>query len=61
VVLSLSNAAVPFCDDLTTTTTITIKLFLYLLHNCNFSTVMNCDVNTGYAGYLICDPCERVV
>lgn len=31
----------------------TIKLSL-LLHNCNFSTIVNCNVNTWYTGYLIC-------
>lgn len=32
------------------------KIILVLLHNCNFVTVMNCNVNTGYAGYQMCDP-----
>jgi len=36
----------------------TIKLFLLLLHNCNFTIVMSCTVHSWYAGYLICDPCE---
>ena len=29
----------------------TIKLFLLLLHKCNFVTVLNCDVNIWYSGY----------
>ncbi|ERE68548.1 hypothetical protein H671_7g17857, partial [Cricetulus griseus] len=37
----------------------TITLFLLLLHNCNFATVMNHNVHIEYAGYLIGDPCER--
>jgi hypothetical protein len=32
-------------------------LFLLLLQNCNFTTVMNHNV-IRYAEYLICDPCE---
>jgi hypothetical protein len=39
------------CGDLQT-----LKLFLLLHHNCNFATVMDCNVNTWYAGSLICDP-----
>ena len=38
----------------------TIKLFLLLLYNCNF-TVRNYNVNIWYEGYLIGDPCERVI
>jgi hypothetical protein len=37
------------------------KTILLLLHNCKFATVMNCNVNAWYAGYLICNPYERVV
>ena len=32
----------------------TIKLFLLLLHNCNFSTFKHRDIHNWYAGYLIC-------
>lgn len=39
----------------------TIKLFSMLLQNCNFSTVMSHNINTWYVGYLIFNPCERVV
>ena len=31
----------------------TIRLFSLLLHDCNFATVVNCNVNIWYAGYLI--------
>ena len=46
VVLNLPNSGIPQysaspCGD----TQSTIKLFLLVLHNCNFATVMNCNVN----------------
>ena len=31
------------------------KIIMLLLHNCNFATVMNHNVNKLYIGYLICD------
>jgi hypothetical protein len=31
------------------------KIISLLLPNCNFATVMNCNVNMPDAGYLICD------
>jgi hypothetical protein len=37
------------------------KVISLLLHNYNFATVMNHDVNNQYVGYLIFDPCERVL
>lgn len=37
----------------TPSTTHTIKSFLLLCYNCNLATVMNCNVNLSYAGYLI--------
>jgi hypothetical protein len=37
------------------------KIILLLLNNSNFAPVMNLNVNTWYAGYLVCDPCEREV
>ena len=40
---------------------LTIKLFSWLLHNCNFAAVMNCNKNIWYTGYLICDPYEKVI
>ena len=39
----------------------TIELSLLLLHNCNFATVMNCNISVGYAGYQVCDHRVRVV
>lgn len=30
-------------------------------HNYHFATGMNRNVGVSYAGYLICDPCEKVV
>lgn len=42
----------------------TIKLFLLLLHNCRFATVVtvvNRNANIGYAGYLISEPREGVI
>lgn len=36
-----------------------IKSFLFLLHNCNFATIMNSNANIC-AGYLIYGSCERV-
>ena len=32
------------------------EIILLLLHNCNFATVMNSNVNIWLAGCLICDP-----
>lgn len=32
------------------------KFISLLLHNCNFASVMNHNVNIWYAGYLISDP-----
>ena len=32
------------------------NLFLFLLHNCIFATVMNYNVDIWYAGYMICGP-----
>lgn len=32
------------------------KIILLPLHNCNFDTAMNHDLNIWYVGYLICDP-----
>jgi hypothetical protein len=37
------------------------KIPSLLLHNCNFATVMNLNVNIWYAGCLICNSCEKVV
>jgi hypothetical protein len=37
------------------------KIISLLLHNWNFATVLNHNVNIWYAENLICDPCERVV
>jgi hypothetical protein len=34
------------------------KIISLLLHNYNFATVMNCNVNIWYKGYLICNPIE---
>lgn len=36
------------------------KLISLLLRYCNSATVINYDINTWYAGYLICSLCERV-
>jgi hypothetical protein len=33
------------------------EIILLLLHNCNFATVMNYNVNIGDTGHLICNPC----
>lgn len=38
-----------------------VKLFLLLLCNYNFVTIMNHNVSIWYTGYLICSPCERVI
>ena len=32
------------------------KIILLLLYNCNFASIMNCNVNIWYAGYLVFDP-----
>lgn len=37
----------------------TTNLFLLLLYNCNFTSVISDNVNIGYAGYLIRESCER--
>ena len=37
-----------------------IKVILFLLHSCNFATVMDCNINIYYARYLLHDLCERV-
>lgn len=37
------------------------KIILLLLNHSNSATVMNCCVNTLYAGHLKCDPSERVI
>lgn len=38
------------------------KIILLLFYNCNFSTIsMSHKVNIWYAGYLRCDPCEKLV
>lgn len=42
-------------------TPVTIKLFLLPLHNCDFATVMNHNLNIWCAEYLIFNPCERVI
>ena len=36
------------------------NIIVLLLHNCNGATVINCNVDIWYAGYLICKPGERV-
>ena len=38
-----------------------IRSFLSLFHNFNSAVVKNHIVDIWYAGFLICDPCERVV
>jgi len=38
-----------------------IKLFLLLLHNCNFATVMNHNVNICVYRQVLGDLCERVL
>ena len=37
------------------------KFFSLLLHNYNFATVTNHNINIWYAGHLICDSCERTL
>lgn len=37
------------------------NITLLLLHNWNVATFMNCNVNIWCAGYMTCDPCERVI
>jgi hypothetical protein len=37
------------------------KIILLLIHNCKCTSVMKHNVDIWYAGYLIGDPCERVV
>lgn len=37
------------------------KIISLLLYNCNFASVLNCNVNIWYAGHLICDPYAKVV
>lgn len=37
------------------------KIILLLVHYCNFSTILSCNVNILYAGNLICNHCERVI
>lgn len=39
----------------------TIKLFPLPLHHCHFATVINLNVSVWYAGYLMCDQCERIL
>jgi hypothetical protein len=36
------------------------KIVLLQLHNCNFATFANLNVNIWYTGYMICNPCERL-
>jgi hypothetical protein len=38
-----------------------MKTFLLLLHNCNFATVMNHNVNIHAFRPVLVDPCERVI
>ena len=45
----------PFSTVLYAVVTLDHKVILLLLHNCNFTTVMNCNVNVWDTGYLICD------
>lgn len=37
------------------------KQFQCYFINCNFATVMNCNISIWYAGYLICGPCKKVL
>ena len=39
----------------------TMKLFSLRVHNCHFATIMNCNINSWYTGYLIHNHCDRVV
>lgn len=55
----LSTASQPFLmlHLFNVTVTPSLEVTLLLLHNCNFSTVMNHNLNISYAGCVICDPC----
>lgn len=48
----------PFNTVLHATVLSTVRLFLLLLHNCQFATGMNHSVNIQYARSLIWDPCD---
>jgi hypothetical protein len=66
VVFNLPNTATLLyspscCDDIPPHTHTTAKLFWPLLHNYNFATVMNCDVNIWYVEHLICNPGESLI
>lgn len=39
----------------------TIELFLLLLHNYKSAPFLNPNVNIWNAGYLMCNPCEKVI
>lgn len=38
-----------------------VKLFLLLLYNWNFSIALNCNTNNWYAEYLTCNPSESTI
>jgi hypothetical protein len=57
----LREAALTFPNAVTVNTVHVVltpshNIILLLLHNYNFATVMNYNVNISYAGYLTCDP-----
>lgn len=41
--------------------TSTIKLFLLFIHNCNFATLVNYNVNIRYSRYVTGNSCDRVM
>lgn len=53
--------AVPFNWVPHVVVTLEHRTVALLLHNCHVAAVVHCNVNIRSAGYLIGDPCERVV
>lgn len=53
--------SLPFNTAPPVAVTPTLKLFSSLLYNCNFASVVNCNINIFCTGYLICNPRKECI